>query len=413
MPLISDSRVDEVRTFVLERPEIEEQRITDSPDPFWQGFIRAGSTPWLDTGDIDAAGSNWSAEMAALTTNNSLLNTEVQKGIYDDLIGEAAKVLGSMEPDDLVTEIAFILNAVHGMRLSRRFDADVSVELHTGVSYDVAAIEHYGTRFHAINPEQFIVKVPFTSDGILGARKLRQTGIRVNLTLGFSARQNAVAALVAKPNYVNVFLGRLNSFVADNGLGTGNMVGEKTTLASERTVHSLTADFTDPVHQIAASIRDAGQLETLAGIDVITMPTAVAEEAKQKLSGAFADHSNDDYPVSLRNRAAEDETRLDVLWDVHKEVIDFARSIDTDLPKSGTEVQARAHDMGCRDIFPRLSAEDRAAIAEDGKVARYDRWQRRITSGELAVDTLMNEAGLATFTADQAELDDRIRGIVG
>ena len=285
MAQLSRSRVADVRDFILSRDEIDEAPLEDSPDPFWQGLSGVGSMIWFDTGDIDAASSNWSAEMSALTTNNSLLNKEVQKGIYDDLIVRAKEMLGSMEPDDLVMEVAFILNAVHGMRLARRFNADVSVELHTGISYDVEAIAHYGKRFHEINPDRFIVKVPFTSDGILGARVIREAGIRVNLTLGFSARQNVIAAVVSKPNFVNVFLGRLNSFVADNGLGTGNMIGEKTTLASQRSVHSVTQEFVEPVHQIAASIRGAGQLEALAGVDVITMPTDVAEEAKQRLRG--------------------------------------------------------------------------------------------------------------------------------
>ena len=412
MAQLSRSRVADVRDFILSRDEIDEAPLEDSPDPFWQGLSGVGSMIWFDTGDIDAASSNWSAEMSALTTNNSLLNKEVQKGIYDDLIVRAKEMLGSMEPDDLVMEVAFILNAVHGMRLARRFNADVSVELHTGISYDVEAIAHYGKRFHEINPDRFIVKVPFTSDGILGARVIREAGIRVNLTLGFSARQNVIAAVVSKPNFVNVFLGRLNSFVADNGLGTGNMIGEKTTLASQRSVHSVTQEFVEPVHQIAASIRGAGQLEALAGVDVITMPTDVAEEAKQSLRGAFADHSNDDYPAELKDPAVERAARIDTLWDVHKEVVDFARTLDADPPASGTEVQRIAGEMGCRDVFPRLSREDRDAIAADGKIPSYDRWKKRIESGEVAIETLMNEAGLATFAADQAALDERIRGLV-
>ena len=45
--------------------------------------------------------------------------------------------------------------------------------------------------------------------------------VPVNLTLGFSARQNVLTSVFARPTYCNVFLGRLNSVVADHGLGDG------------------------------------------------------------------------------------------------------------------------------------------------------------------------------------------------
>ena len=60
--------------------------------PVWEAVRRTGSSLWLDTGDIDEAINLWSSEFDALTTNNTLLNKEVQKGIYDDLIRKAADV---------------------------------------------------------------------------------------------------------------------------------------------------------------------------------------------------------------------------------------------------------------------------------------------------------------------------------
>ena len=37
----------------------------------------------------------------------------------------------------------------------------------------------------------------------------------------------------------------------------------------------------------------------------------------------------------------------------------------------------------------------------------------RIVSGELALDTLLTLAGIASFAADQKHLDDRVKGIIG
>ena len=52
-------------------------------------------------------------------------------------------------------------------------------------------------------------------------RELSAEGLPINHTLGFSARQNYVIARIGRPRYVNVFLGRLGSFVATNELGDG------------------------------------------------------------------------------------------------------------------------------------------------------------------------------------------------
>ncbi|MBN2764675.1 MAG: hypothetical protein JXR41_16395, partial [Bacteroidales bacterium] len=62
---------------------LNEKRVNGRTDPFWQALRDTGTELWLDTGDIEEAEANWSGEMSALTTNNTLLNNEIQKGIYD------------------------------------------------------------------------------------------------------------------------------------------------------------------------------------------------------------------------------------------------------------------------------------------------------------------------------------------
>ena len=104
-------------------------------NPLWKRMRELGTELWLDTGDIEAARALWTQEFAALTTNNTLLNKEVQKGTYDELIGQAAKLLdkfGELTDEQRKLEVAFILNARHGLRLVEEFDAFVSVEEHTG-----------------------------------------------------------------------------------------------------------------------------------------------------------------------------------------------------------------------------------------------------------------------------------------
>ena len=64
------------------------------------------------------------------------------------------------------------------------------------------------------------------------------------------------------------------------------------------------------------------------------------------------------------------------------------------------------------DMFPYLSDNDLKYISDDGKIPKHDRWAQRIKAEELAIDTLLNLAGLASFTSDQAQLDSRIERII-
>jgi transaldolase len=412
MSTIDATTIDKVKDLVKKDIESGGPANTGTPDEFWQQLRATGTELWLDTGDIDAASALWSAEMTALTTNNTLLNKEIQKGIYDDFIREAAAILGNLDRGRKIYEIGFILNAHHGLRLVQTFGGDVSVELHTDLADDLEGIVHYGRRFHDIEPDRFIVKVPLTATGLLGARKLREEGIRVNFTLEFSARQNAVVAAAAMPNYCNVFLGRLNAYVKENGLGTGVNVGEKATIASQNVVRELTEGRSVPTKQIAASLRSGDQVGKLAGVDVFTMPTKVAQEARETLQPNFASQVGTGYEVELNPDVTESQVRIEKLWDVDDTVRAFAESLDENTPANGRELAARARDMGLGDMFPRLSSADLDQIAADGKIPKHERWKERIESGELAVDTLLNLAGLASFAQDQKALDDRIAGLI-
>ncbi|RMH01666.1 MAG: transaldolase, partial [Planctomycetota bacterium] len=257
------------------RDGVAEQPAAAEPNPLWSRLRELGTELWLDTGDMDQAAALWSAEFTALTTNNTLLNAEIQKGIYDTWIPAAAEAARADRPDlddrELVLEIAFALNARHGLRLHERFGAFVSVELHTDLAHDVERSLAYGRRYAALC-DHFIVKVPLTPAGLIAARRLEDEGIPVNFTLGFSARQNHLIARFARPSWVNVFMGRLNAYVAGEGLGDGAWVGERATLASQAALAALRRDGLCATRQIGASMRAGEQVATLAGLDVYTMP---------------------------------------------------------------------------------------------------------------------------------------------
>jgi transaldolase len=397
-----------VRDFVFE--DFNETLFKGREDKFWQSLIKAGTTLWLDTGDIQEAEANWTAEMSALTTNNTLLNNEIQKGIYDDFIEKARSIVAELPEEERVREIAFILNSRHGLRLAKRFGGLVSVELHTDTANDLDAIVRYGKRFHEICPDHFIVKVPLTATGLLGARKLRDAGIKINFTLEFSARQNVLVTQITRPDYLNVFLGRVGAYIADNKLGDGSGAGEMAVLSSQGWVSRLSASNPWPTKLIAASLRSYQQLDLLAGTDVYTMPPKVAAAGRANLPGTFISRLGTVYPVGINEEGKK--SGCENFWVVDNNVVDFGASINRDLPSTGSELIERAHKAGLTDIFPVLSQKEQKVIVADGKIPVYEHWKNRLLDGTIAPDTLLTLAGLASFTADQAALDERIGKII-
>jgi len=389
---------------------LSEKRIVPKRDPFWEALRNTGTELWLDTGDMEEAEAIWTAEMSALTTNNTLLNNEIQKGIYDVFISEAKHIVNHLPLSEKVKEIAFIINARHGLRLAARFGGMVSVEPHTDTAHDIKAIEYYGKRYHELSPDHFIVKVPFTAEGLIGARRLRDMGIRVNFTLEFSARQNVLVTSVARPDYLNVFLGRIGAFMIENKLGDGSGAGEMAVISSQNWVTGLSAKNPWQTKLIAASLRNYNQLELLSGADVFTMPPKVASNGRKLLQEEFVSRMHENYDVSIYSSA--EGANIEKFWTVDDNILNLAERLSGNVPETGTELIRIAHEEGCGDMFPSLSKEERSHFASDGKIPFYTRWEKRIKEGTIAPDSLLTLAGLASFTSDQKMLDDRIEGII-
>jgi transaldolase len=388
-------------------------------DPFWQQFLNLGTQLWLDSGNFEEVGRVWTREFSALTTNNTLLNKEVQTGTYDTLIAEAADMLSSfagLTEREFMLEMAFILNATHGLRLVERFDAYVSVEEHTDLAHNIEQAVEHARRYHAVCPERFYVKIPFTPAGLLATRRARQGGIPINHTLGFSARQNYVITRVAWPDFVNVFLGRLNSFIVENGLGSGEYVGEKATLASQEAVRSLRIKAGMVTYQIGASFRSWEQYVNLAGIDVITSPPNITGELRQRADALppIESQLGRDYTPGLNDGVDPHRIGLDTLWEVDDELvacIDALGREDIDLFDAEKLVEFfEAH--GCSDFLVRWSNSEIATSAEEGKIPRLSNWADQLAHRSIGLDSLMNLAGLNSFIADQRKMDSHVRDVL-
>lgn len=386
--------------------------------PIWRKLRVLGTRLWLDTGDIEEAEKLWCSDFEALTTNNTLLNNEIQKGIYDDLIHDVAeairKATGNIDEKQLVLEIAFVLNARHGLKLVETFDAHVSVEVHTDLGHDVERTVSYGKRYYDICPERFYVKVPLTPAGFLATHKLGQLGVPVNFTLGFSARQNYFAALLAKPAFVNVFLGRLNAFVADNSLGDGKNIGEKVTLTTQRELLKLRETKRSHSLLIAASMREGEQIPALGGVDVFTMPPKAATQYEENPIEQPSRQVEQDPTVTLRESTTFENLRIGRLWDIPQDfrnTVDrlLTKDIETLTPEGICNYFAQA---GYPDFLPDYSEDDVLTATADGKIPTYDKWKGKLTRGEIGLDALMNLSAFCSFATDQKALDGRIRSLI-
>ena len=107
-----------------------------------------------------------------------------------------------------------------------------------------------------------VVKVPFSPAGLGATRELAAEGIRVNMTLVFSAAQ-ALLASEAGATYVSCFMGRLDDIAVDSGAVLEEIV---TALGPEREAQVLAASLRHPMHAVVAA---------RLGCDVATAPGKV------------------------------------------------------------------------------------------------------------------------------------------
>ena len=130
---------------------------------------------------------------------------------------------------------------------------------------DVAGMLTQGREIAKID-QHMIVKVPMTRAGIQACKTLSGEGIRVNVTLCFSAAQ-ALLAAKAGATYVSPFVGRLDD-IATNGM---DLIREIVDIYNnyDFTTEVLVASTRNPIHIIEAA---------KMGADICTCPPALIDQ---------------------------------------------------------------------------------------------------------------------------------------
>ncbi|MBI4475562.1 MAG: fructose-6-phosphate aldolase [Acidobacteria bacterium] len=146
-------------------------------------------------------------------------------------------------------------------QICRAVQGPVSAEV---VATDSAAMIREGRELAAID-EHIVVKVPFGKEGVKACRALTGEGLRVNVTLVFSATQ-ALLAAKAGAYFVSPFVGRLDDIATD-----GMELIEQIVEIFENYAFStevLVASVRHPIHIVRAA---------RLGADICTCPAAVID----------------------------------------------------------------------------------------------------------------------------------------
>ena len=304
-----------------------------------------------------------------------------------------------------------------GNEFARSFGAghrwDGSVQIHMALTRDPRAAVRIGELIADAVPG-VLVKVPFAPDApatLLVARELQKRGIAVNLTSTFSARQVAVAALLADTARTNVFLGRI-----DQGL-QGNRLGAHVVLQAQRVLTQLRERDGVRTELIAASLREWETFLHLAGCDAFTAPCEVIH---QFLLQATPDEVRDQRSLEPKGAPAPSEIaqkvgpeRIERLHRVEDEFLEFLRAFraSADWPRldveDGDALRARFEQAGFGDFFHDPSDGERKEL-ERSKLPLLD----GALIGRIALDTHYTLAANADFAKHQAAIDDVLQKAV-
>jgi transaldolase len=175
------------------------------------------------------------------------------------------------EEDDFLPLVKEICATVEG---------DVSIET---ASDDTEVLVRQGHEIAQI-ADNAVVKVALTHNGLAAVRQLSDDGIKVNVTLCFSAAQ-AILAAEAGAYIVSPFLGRLDD-VGTDGLRLLSDICEIYAIQGYET-QVLAASLRHPIHVVEAA---------RIGADIATMPFKVFQAlAKHPLTDAGFKKFSDDW----------------------------------------------------------------------------------------------------------------------
>jgi transaldolase len=210
------------------------------------------------------------------TTNPSLILKAVQKPDYAPLLAETVAAHKGKPLDAVVDEVLVrfgleILKIVPG-RVSTEVDARLSFDTAASVAKAHRLIAMYEAR--GIGRERILIKLASTWEGIQAARTLQHEGIHCNMTLLFAFCQ-AVACGDAGAQLISPFVGRIYDWYKKTAgakwVEADNAGANDPGVKSVAQIYTYYKKFGVETEIMGASFRNIGQIQALAGSDLLTI----------------------------------------------------------------------------------------------------------------------------------------------
>lgn len=237
-----------------------------------------------DTGDIEAIEQ---FKPRDATTNPSLITAAAEmpkyKSIVDETLLQARKELGDSAAPEKVANLAFDRLAVSfGKKILAIVPKRVSTEVDARLSFDTEATVAKGREIIAqyesagIKRDRILIKIASTWEGIRAGGILEKEGIHCNLTLLFGLHQ-AIACAEAGVTLISPFVGRILDWYKKD-TGRDYAPKEDPGVLSVTTVYNYYKKFGYKTEVMGASFRNIGEIEELAGCDLLTISPQLLDQ---------------------------------------------------------------------------------------------------------------------------------------
>ena len=245
--------------------------------------LKQFTTVVADTGDF-ASLKQYAPRDA--TTNPSLIFKAAQMPEYQYLVDKAIadnkSKAGGTELLHLVLDDLLIL---FGNEILQLVPGRVSTETDANLSFDTEALVAKGRQFislyeqKGVARERILIKIASTWEGIRAAEVLQRDGINCNLTLLFSLPQ-AIACAEAKAKLISPFVGRILDWYKKS---TGKDFGpaEDPGVVSVKEIYAYYKKFGYDTEVMGASFRNVGEIQELAGCDLLTISPQLLGELQK------------------------------------------------------------------------------------------------------------------------------------
>lgn len=245
--------------------------------------LKKFTTVVADTGDFESL-KQYTPRDA--TTNPSLILKAAQMPEYTFLLTKAiSENKARASGDELLHGIMDDLMVLFGVEILKIVPGRVSTETDANMSFDTAALVAKAHRFielyeqHGIGHERILIKIASTWEGIRAAEILQREGINCNLTLLFSMPQ-AVACAEAGVKLISPFVGRIMDW-HKKAAGRDFAPAEDPGVLSVKEIYTYYKKFGYKTEVMGASFRNVGEIQELAGCDLLTISPHLLGELQQ------------------------------------------------------------------------------------------------------------------------------------